>query len=137
MLGQIAAGQGDLLPVSAIPACGAFPTGTAQYEKRNIAQFIPVWDQEICIQCGKCAMVCPHAVIRAIVRSVRCKNFQRRIRLLGREQRAQRRVCVHLLGRNRSRVDRSIELRRAAGVFRNGCRGRNFVRGDLPRRLRL
>ncbi|MGA2277330.1 MAG: pyruvate:ferredoxin (flavodoxin) oxidoreductase [Terracidiphilus sp.] len=69
VLGQIAAGQGDLLPVSAIPAGGAFPTGTAQYEKRNIAQFIPVWDQEICIQCGKCAMVCPHAVIRAKVYS--------------------------------------------------------------------
>jgi len=67
VLGQIAGGKGDLLPVSAIPAGGAFPTGTAQYEKRNIAQFIPVWDKEICIQCGKCAMVCPHGVIRAKV----------------------------------------------------------------------
>jgi pyruvate-ferredoxin/flavodoxin oxidoreductase len=46
---------------------GAFPTGTAQYEKRNIAQFIPVWDKDLCIQCGKCVMVCPHAVIRAKV----------------------------------------------------------------------
>jgi pyruvate-ferredoxin/flavodoxin oxidoreductase len=69
VLGQIAAGHGDLLPVSAIPAGGAFPTGTAQWEKRNIAQFIPVWDKELCIQCGKCVMVCPHAVIRAKVYS--------------------------------------------------------------------
>ena len=67
VLGQIAAGQGDLLPVSAIPAGGAFPTGTAQWEKRNIAQFIPEWDKDLCIQCGKCVMVCPHAVIRAKV----------------------------------------------------------------------
>jgi pyruvate-ferredoxin/flavodoxin oxidoreductase len=67
VLGQIAAGKGDLLPVSAIPAGGAFPTGTAQWEKRNIAQFIPVWDKDLCIQCGKCVMVCPHAVIRSKV----------------------------------------------------------------------
>jgi pyruvate-ferredoxin/flavodoxin oxidoreductase len=65
VLGQIAAGKGDLIPVSAIPAGGAFPTGTAQWEKRNIAQFIPAWDKDLCIQCGKCVMVCPHAVIRA------------------------------------------------------------------------
>ncbi len=69
VLGQIASGQGDLLPVSALPAGGAFPTGTAQYEKRNIAQFIPVWDKDLCIQCGKCVMVCPHAVIRSKVYS--------------------------------------------------------------------
>jgi pyruvate-ferredoxin/flavodoxin oxidoreductase len=69
VLGQIAGGKGDLLPVSAIPAGGAFPTGTAQYEKRNIAQFIPVWDKDLCIQCGKCSMVCPHAVIRAKIYS--------------------------------------------------------------------
>jgi pyruvate-ferredoxin/flavodoxin oxidoreductase len=69
VLGEIAAGRGDLLPVSAIPAGGTFPTGTAQYEKRNIAQFIPVWDKDVCIQCGKCVMVCPHAVIRSKVYS--------------------------------------------------------------------
>jgi pyruvate-ferredoxin/flavodoxin oxidoreductase len=69
VLGQIANGKGDLLPVSAMPAGGAFPTGTAQWEKRNIAQFIPVWDKDLCIQCGKCVMVCPHAVIRAKVYS--------------------------------------------------------------------
>ncbi|HTB95521.1 MAG TPA: pyruvate:ferredoxin (flavodoxin) oxidoreductase [Terracidiphilus sp.] len=67
VLGKIAAGQGDQLPVSAIPAGGAFPTGTAQWEKRNIAQFVPVWDKDLCIQCGKCVMVCPHAVIRSKV----------------------------------------------------------------------
>jgi pyruvate-ferredoxin/flavodoxin oxidoreductase len=69
VLGEIAAGRGDLLPVSAIPAGGTFPTGTAQWEKRNIAQFIPVWDKDLCIQCGKCVMVCPHAVIRSKVYS--------------------------------------------------------------------
>jgi pyruvate-ferredoxin/flavodoxin oxidoreductase len=69
ILGEIAAGRGDLLPVSALPAGGTFPTGTAQWEKRNIAQFIPVWDKDLCIQCGKCVMVCPHAVIRAKVYS--------------------------------------------------------------------
>jgi pyruvate-ferredoxin/flavodoxin oxidoreductase len=69
VLGKIAEGKGDLLPVSAIPAGGAFPTGTTQWEKRNIAQFIPVWDKELCIQCGKCVMVCPHAVIRSKVYS--------------------------------------------------------------------
>ncbi|MGA8042620.1 MAG: pyruvate:ferredoxin (flavodoxin) oxidoreductase [Terracidiphilus sp.] len=67
VLGEIAAGRGDLLPVSAIPAGGAFPTATSQWEKRNIAQFIPVWDKNLCIQCGKCVMVCPHAVIRSKV----------------------------------------------------------------------
>ena len=69
VLGQIANGKGDLLPVSALPAGGAFPTATAQWEKRNIAQFVPVWDRDLCIQCGKCVMVCPHAVIRAKVYS--------------------------------------------------------------------
>jgi len=67
VLGTIAAGYGDSLPVSALAAGGTFPTGTAQWEKRNIAQHIPVWDEAICIQCGKCVMVCPHAVIRAKV----------------------------------------------------------------------
>ena len=58
------AGEGDLLPVSALPVDGTFPTGTAQYEKRAIAQEIPIWDPDICIDCGKCAIVCPHATIR-------------------------------------------------------------------------
>ncbi|HTQ55445.1 MAG TPA: pyruvate:ferredoxin (flavodoxin) oxidoreductase [Bryobacteraceae bacterium] len=64
---RIIAGEGDDLPVSAMPIDGTFPTGTTQWEKRNIALEIPVWDEELCIQCGKCVLVCPHAVIRAKV----------------------------------------------------------------------
>ena len=64
VLGMIYAGRGDELPVSAFPVDGTFPTGTAKWEKRNLALEIPAWDQKICIQCGKCAMVCPHSVIR-------------------------------------------------------------------------
>jgi pyruvate-ferredoxin/flavodoxin oxidoreductase len=60
-------GDGDLIPVSAMPIDGTFPTGTTKWEKRNIALEIPVWDEQLCIQCGKCVMVCPHAVIRAKV----------------------------------------------------------------------
>ena len=63
-LGKIIANEGDDLPVSAMPVDGTFPTATAQWEKRNIALEIPVWDESICIQCGKCALVCPHAAIR-------------------------------------------------------------------------
>ncbi len=61
---ELIAGHGDQLPVSALPVDGTFPTGTTKYEKRAIAQQIPVWDPDICIDCGKCAMVCPHATIR-------------------------------------------------------------------------
>jgi pyruvate-ferredoxin/flavodoxin oxidoreductase len=67
VLGMMAAGKGDSLPVSALEAGGTFPTGTAKWEKRNIAQMIPVWDKDLCIQCGKCVIVCPHAVIRSKV----------------------------------------------------------------------
>ena len=62
---RILAGEGDLLPVSALPVDGTFPTSTAQWEKRDIALEIPVWDEELCIQCGKCVLACPHSVIRA------------------------------------------------------------------------
>ena len=63
--GEIIAGHGNVLPVSVMPVDGTFPTGTAQYEKRNLALEIPVWEADICTQCGKCVMVCPHAVIRS------------------------------------------------------------------------
>ena len=61
---RLMAGEGDQLPVSALPVDGTFPSGTARYEKRAIALTIPIWDAPICIDCGKCAMVCPHAAIR-------------------------------------------------------------------------
>ncbi|ARV57950.1 pyruvate:ferredoxin (flavodoxin) oxidoreductase [Nostocales cyanobacterium HT-58-2] len=67
VLGKMIAGYGDEIPVSALPADGTYPTGTAKYEKRNIAQEIPVWDADVCVQCGKCVMVCPHSVIRSKV----------------------------------------------------------------------
>ena len=64
VLGEIIGANGDNIPVSAFPVDGTFPTGTTQWEKRNIALDIPVWEADLCIQCGKCVMVCPHAVIR-------------------------------------------------------------------------
>jgi len=62
---KIVMGEGDDLPVSSLPIDGTFPSATAQWEKRNIALEIPEWDQDLCIQCGKCVLVCPHSVIRA------------------------------------------------------------------------
>jgi pyruvate-ferredoxin/flavodoxin oxidoreductase len=64
VLAPMLAGDGDSLPVSAMPIDGTFPSGTTQWEKRNITLEIPVWESAICIQCGKCSLVCPHAVIR-------------------------------------------------------------------------
>src|SRR5205807_3209118 len=64
-LPKLLAGRGDELPVSAVPVDGTYPTGTARWEKRNLATEIPVWDPDVCIQCGKCVFVCPHAVIRS------------------------------------------------------------------------
>src|SRR5437763_2296589 len=61
------AGKGDLLPVSAFPVDGTWPVGTARWEKRNLALEIPIWDPDVCIQCNQCALVCPHAAIRAKV----------------------------------------------------------------------
>ncbi len=60
-------GEGDSVPVSALPCDGTYPTGTTKWEKRNIAAHVPVWDPDVCIQCGKCVLVCPHAVIRGKV----------------------------------------------------------------------
>ena len=59
------AGQGDQLPVSALPVDGTYPSGTTKYEKRNISDIVAVWDSELCIQCGNCSFVCPHSVIRS------------------------------------------------------------------------
>lgn len=68
VLGKILAGEGDELPVSAFPIDGTFPTGTTQYEKRGIADFVPVWEgKDLCTQCNKCVAICPHAAIRAKV----------------------------------------------------------------------
>jgi pyruvate-ferredoxin/flavodoxin oxidoreductase len=67
VLGPMIAGRGDCVPVSALPCDGSFPTGTSRWEKRNLAAEVPVWDPDVCIQCNKCVMVCPHAVIRSKV----------------------------------------------------------------------
>ncbi|MEN6449836.1 MAG: pyruvate:ferredoxin (flavodoxin) oxidoreductase, partial [Thermoguttaceae bacterium] len=64
VLGMMIANRGDDITVGALPCDGTFPTGTTQYEKRSIAQDIPIWDPKICIQCGQCSLVCPHASIR-------------------------------------------------------------------------
>jgi len=66
-LEKMMTGRGNELPVSLLPADGTFPTGTSKLEKRNVAQEIPVWEADVCVQCGKCVMVCPHAAIRAKV----------------------------------------------------------------------
>jgi len=65
--GEIIAGRGDAIPVSLLPADGTFPLGTAAFEKRNLALEIPVWEEALCTQCGKCPLVCPHGVIRSKV----------------------------------------------------------------------
>ncbi|NTU96477.1 MAG: pyruvate:ferredoxin (flavodoxin) oxidoreductase [Chlorobiaceae bacterium] len=67
VLARVIAGEGDNIPVSDFPADGTYPTGTAKFEKRNLAENIPVWESDICIQCAKCTLVCPHATIRAKV----------------------------------------------------------------------
>ncbi len=65
VLGKIMIWEGDDLPVSTLPVDGTFPVGTAKWEKRNVAEEIPVWEPDVCVQCGKCVMVCPHSAIRA------------------------------------------------------------------------
>lgn len=64
---RLLAGHGDQVPVSALPVDGTWPVGTTRWEKRNISADIPIWDKDLCIQCGKCVLVCPHAVLRANV----------------------------------------------------------------------
>jgi len=70
--GEIMAGRGDDVPVSKMPVDGSFPLGTTQWEKRNIALEIPVWDPEVCIQCLKCTLACPHSVIRGAIYDASC-----------------------------------------------------------------
>lgn len=70
--GPLIAGQGADRQVVAPPPDGTFPVGTASWERRNLALEIPVWDEDLCIQCGKCVLVCPHAVIREKVYEERC-----------------------------------------------------------------
>jgi pyruvate-ferredoxin/flavodoxin oxidoreductase len=65
VIGTMLAGHGDSLPVSAISIDGTWPSATTQYEKRNISDLVPIWEPDLCIQCGNCAFVCPHSVIRA------------------------------------------------------------------------
>ncbi|GAB4287127.1 MAG: pyruvate:ferredoxin (flavodoxin) oxidoreductase [Oscillatoriaceae cyanobacterium] len=65
--GKMIARMGDEIPVSALPCDGTYPTGTSKWEKRNVGQEIPVWDPDVCVQCAKCIIVCPHAVIRGKV----------------------------------------------------------------------
>jgi pyruvate-ferredoxin/flavodoxin oxidoreductase len=65
VIGKMLAGHGDSLPVSAISIDGTWPSATTQYEKRNISDLVPIWEPDLCIQCGNCAFVCPHSVIRA------------------------------------------------------------------------
>jgi pyruvate-ferredoxin/flavodoxin oxidoreductase len=62
---RIFAGEGEQIPVSLIPADGTFPSGTSAFEKRNVSEIVPVWREDLCIQCGQCSFVCPHSVIRA------------------------------------------------------------------------
>jgi pyruvate-ferredoxin/flavodoxin oxidoreductase len=64
---QLLEGKGDLLPVSAFPVDGTWPTGTAGFEKRGIAHTIPIWEPDLCIQCNRCAVICPHTAIRTKV----------------------------------------------------------------------
>ena len=67
VIAPMLAHRGDALPVSALPCDGTWPTATARWEKRNLASDVPIWESDLCVQCGKCVMVCPHAVIRAKV----------------------------------------------------------------------
>ena len=89
VLGKIISGEGDSLPVSAFPADGTYPSATTKYEKRNIAESVPVWDPNICSQCGKCYFVCPHAAIRPKVydrnKLADAPNFFKHVAPIGKE----------------------------------------------------
>ncbi len=96
VLGKVISGEGDDLPVSAMPVDGTYPSGSAAFEKRNISNKVPVWDAEICTQCNKCVVICPHAVIRAKIIDKEVlknapKNYQS-IRPIGKEFDAEKEV---------------------------------------------
>ena len=78
-LQALLAGHGDRLPVSAFDPGGVFPTGTAHYERRALADELPVWDPSICIDCAKCTLVCPHAAIRMKVCEPSCSRRRRTV----------------------------------------------------------
>ena len=100
VLGRLTAGEGDELPVSAFPVDGTFPTGTAQYEKRNLALDIPVWDEKICIQCLKCVAICPHATIRAkVYEPAALANAPETLQKCGQPQPGVQGLEVHAAGR--------------------------------------
>ena len=109
---EIIAGRGDDLPVGAFPVDGTC-RGTTRWEKRNIALEIPVWDPEICIQCGKCVLVCPHATIRAKVYARSTLTVRRRVQGPGLQEPRSARNEVHRPGRA-GRLHRLRALRRCA-----------------------
>ena len=116
VLGEIIGANGDNIPVSAFPVDGTFPTGTTQWEKRNIALEIPVWEADLCIQCGKCVMVCPHAVIRH-------KVYDEKLLASAPE------TFKHMPSKFK-------EFSQGYGLYRPGCtrglHGLYLVRGSLP-----
>lgn len=112
VLGEMIANRGDRVPVSALPVDGTYPSGTARFEKRNLATETPVWNPNVCIQCGKCVLVCPHAVIRSKVYTSSLlagapKGFKAWDARLPKLERSQ----IHFAGR-RGRLHRVRHLRR-------------------------
>ena len=139
-------------PSARCPPDGTFPTGTAKWEKRNIAQEIPVWDEELCIQCGKCVLVCPHAVIRAkvydsIVAGKRaCRRSNRRsragansracaTRCKSRRRTAPAAACASRSARRRARAKskhKAINMEITAAAARSGEQRTGIFSSTLP-----